>query len=60
MRRIVRARIDATRLFQMGAKIAGRRLLLNYRFLSSELFRIVRNYFKWMQVDISVRAISRT
>src|SRR5579884_1704435 len=59
MRRIVRARINATRLLQMRAQIAGGCFLLHYGLLPPRLFRILRHHLKRMQVDVAVRAIPR-
>ena len=59
MRGIMRAGVNAARLFQMRAEIAGSGLLLDDRFLAAGILWIVRQYFKRMQIDIAVGTISR-
>jgi hypothetical protein len=59
MRRIMRARIHATRLLQVRAKVARRRLLLYHCLLSSQVFQVFHHHVERMQVDVPVRAIPR-
>jgi len=59
MRGIMRARINAAWLFEVRAEITGSCLLLDDRLLAPHIFRVVCEYFKWMQVDIAVGTIAR-
>src|SRR5258708_28108333 len=59
MRRVVRARVDAARFFQVRAEIAGGRFLLDDGFFSAGVLGIVSEHFEWMQVDVAVGAIAR-
>src|SRR5215471_3255396 len=57
MRRVVRAGIHAAWLFQMRAKIAGSRFLLDHRFLAPGMLGIVDHHCKRVQVYVAVRAV---
>src|SRR5580693_6068692 len=59
VRRIVRARVNAARLLQMRAQIAGGSLLLYYRFLFPRALQVFDHHFERMQINISVRAVPR-
>src|SRR3974390_3186202 len=59
MCRVVRAGIDATRLFQVRAKIAGRGFLFDDGFLPPHLLGIVGHHFEGMKVDVAVGTITR-
>src|SRR6266852_1845388 len=59
MRGVVRAGVNAAWFFQVRAKIARRRFLLDGRLLAPGPLRIVDHHFKWMQIDIAVGTILR-
>src|SRR5712692_9310121 len=59
MRGVVRAGVNAAWFFQVRAKIARRRFLLDGRLLAPGSLRIVDQHFKWMQIDIAVGTILR-
>src|SRR5215469_4554299 len=58
VRGVVRAGVDAARLFQVRAEVAGSCLLLDRRFLPAGIFGIVGKNFERVQVDVAVRAIA--
>ena len=57
MRGIVRARVDATWLRMLGAKIAGGRFFLDNGLLVPRMFVIIGLRAERMHIDISVGAI---
>jgi hypothetical protein len=59
VRGIMRASVNATRFFQVRAQIARSCFLLDGRLLAAGMFGIVSHHFKWMQIDIPVRAVAR-
>src|SRR5207302_10310947 len=59
MRRIVRARINATGLLQVCAEIARSGFHLHNGFLAAWPIGILGHHFKRMQIDVAVRTIPR-
>ena len=56
---VVRASIDATGFFQIGAEIATGGFLFDGGFFAAGVIGIVGHDFEWMKVDVAVRAIAR-
>ncbi len=59
MGRIVRARVNAARLFQVCAEIAGSCFLPDHGFFAAGAFRIINLHFERMQVNVAVGTILR-
>jgi len=55
---IMRASVDATGFFQIGAEIAARSFLLDGGFLAAGVLRVVGHDFERMQIDVAVRAVA--
>ncbi len=60
MRRVVRARVNATWFFQVRAEIARCGFLLNDGFFAASVLGIVGHHFERKQIDVAVGAIART
>src|SRR5712664_2749012 len=59
VRRVMRTRVHAARLFQVCAQIARRSFLLDSCLLAARALRIVDHHFERMQVDVAVGTILR-
>src|SRR6266478_4453599 len=59
VRRVMRTRVHAARLFQVCAQIARRSFLLDSCFLAAGALGIVDHHFERMQVDVAVGTILR-
>src|SRR5882757_1149041 len=58
VRGVVRARVDATRFFQVRAEVAGGRFLLDDGFLTAGVFGVVGEHFERMEIDVAVGAVA--
>src|ERR1700730_11974554 len=56
---VVGAGIDAAGFLQMRAEVAGRGLLFDDGLFMAGMFGIFGDYFKWVEIDVAVRAIAR-